>query len=353
MMHLKKALFTAILLLSSPLLCADVFYNDFPDECCYDCCSNGYTFAVWFDPMAVKPCQSNLRFVTIREEDATVSDTLTDYSLHPDWDFGFRLGGGIKSQCKPWSFRADYTHWENRSSGSAIATSLGAGVEMVPIDGTLRPALGPNVSVEDGFTATTSISLNYEYSLFDLTAAWSCCVCRNLKLTPYGGLRGFWFKTNAKQINANEANFIYSPSGDLSTATNDYTAYGIVGGLRFNYRLCGCFHFYGSFGGSILAGENTFFLSEYASQNPIPLVINEEKLCLYNHSLEGAWGITYDTCFCGLNTHIGVGYEVTQWNETLPSPLGYNISGISSVDDVPSPRGLFVQAITARLGIAY
>ncbi|MCH9627840.1 MAG: hypothetical protein S4CHLAM2_14860 [Chlamydiales bacterium] len=352
MLHFKKILLATILLLSSSLQ-ADIFYNDCLDECSYNCCSNGYTFAVWFDPMAVKPCQSNLRFVTIREEDEDVSITLIDHYLHPDWSFGFRLGGGIKSQCRPWSFRADYTYWENRSSGSAIATSAGVTTSIVPIEGSMRPALGFTTSVEDGDIATTSVSLKYDYSLFDLTAAWSCCICKNLELTPYGGFRGFWYKTDAKQINANSANDTYSPQGDLSTARNDYAAYGVVGGLRLNYTLCGCLNLYGSFGGSILAGENTFCLSEFASQESTPLEVRKEELCLYNHSLEGAWGITYDTCLCGLKTHLGLGYEVTRWNEFLPSPFGENTTGTSTLDDVPLPRGLFIQAITARLGIAY
>ena len=292
--------------------------------------------------MAVKPCQSNLEFVFTRTSDSSGSTADNEnFFLKTDWSFGFRIGMGMKPRCFPWSFRADYTYWHNCVGDAVGITNNTSGQQF-----DLIPAIGGDLRLIPGSSASTTTTLEYDYQQLDLTAGWSCCVCSGLELIPYGGFRALWYSTDLKETNTDSQNIVYSAAGDTSTAENDYDAYGIVGGLRLNYHLCNCFHFYGRIGGSFLAGHNDLRTVTFVSQATVSTANFKEEICLHNRSLEGGWGIVYDTCACGYATYLGVGYEAIQWNEHMPNPFGEN-------NFTEDDEGLFIQSITFKFGIAF
>ncbi|NGX60577.1 MAG: hypothetical protein K940chlam9_00038 [Chlamydiae bacterium] len=358
-MYLRKILLATLLLAGSPKLLADVFYNDCCSPCYDECCGPCFDYAFWFDPMAVKPCQMDIVFAEIANSDIIDTENIitvvTNRSFDPDWCFGFRVGGGIRPQCSPWSFRADYSYWQNSTRfGFFIPSPEGVQTTIDTVGFHFRSLINQATDID------VKAHLDYDYHLLDVTAGWSCCICNGLEFTPYGGFRGLWYTTDARMDGSaltDEDNF----ENQKVKIKNDYHAYGVVGGVRFDYRLWNCMNFYGSFGGSIVAGDNDLKLVNLVTlvdngEIITGLVTRRETRCHYIHSLEGKWGVTYDMCLCGFDTHLGLGYEVTQWSTVLPNTRGNLALGADEsfgADLDSNGQGLFIHAITARIGVAF
>lgn len=350
MLRKINLLMAAMLLIKGNIVSANSYFN----ECCpiqMGCCDAGYQLGVWFDPMMVRPVQENLEFARSSRPITSFLSEEQDLYLNPEWSFGFRTGAGIKSRCANWSFRADYTHWCNEIKDSVTLTNhglaIGAGVPLA-----LLPRIGSSWSLfTTGETGKIASRLRYNYNVLDISAAWSCCVCQNLEVTPYGGFRGFWYSTNVREVNSDSFNNVYSADGDPSTLTNDYSAYGIMGGIRLDYTLLSHLNFYGRFGGSLVAGHNYNQFRRVSSGNESDRNnLIKQKSDLFVNSLEAAFGINYDIPICGFNTIVGVSYEVTQWSELLPTPFTRMTSGSSAS---LQSNGLFIQAVAFNFALAF
>ena len=113
---------------------------------------------------------------------------------------------------------------------------------------------------------------------------------------------------------------------------------------RPHLTLCSCFNFYGWFEGSLVTGDNE---TKRDARDLTFVSMNKRTDCLVVHSVEGAWGVTYDTCMCGCDTHICLGYEVTQWSDSMPRPFEATQGGRGGNTD------LFIQSIVVRLGASF
>lgn len=346
-MKRKLQAFMAIIFLSSK-----IFASNYCNECIPGC---EMCYGVWFEPMAVKPCQMNLQFAELFANPSSTESNNSDHFLHPSWSFGFRIGAGVQSRCSPWFFKAQYTYWRNETNSSV--TLIGTGIVGPSGITRIEPQIADTQNREIllpilGEIGKVSTKLKYNYNVLDVVGGRICCACQNLEVTPFGGFRGFWYSTKIREISLDSAGLSFSAAGDPSTASNNYSAYGIMGGLRLDYALFSCLSFYGRFGGSIVAGNNDNSRHFLTTGTISPANITyDESICLFIHSLEGAFGVLYDTYFCGCSVFVGLGYEVIQWAEVLPHP--FRQTSISPGSATKVSNGLFLQAITASIGLSF
>lgn len=336
--------FASLLLLSS----ISAFAEDVPPTPDYDDCYY-YSFDIWFDPMGVLPCQMVLEYAEEMAVSAEGTKSVDNF-IDPGFSFGFKLGASVESHFPAWTFGIQYMWWDKTYKSSTKVTG--------PSDGfvVLQPKIGDTQNVEMIFinpneSGSVKTSLEYDYDLLDFYAGWSCCLCNGLEFVPYMGFRAFWYDTYLKETSADSTGIIYSARGDTSKVSNDFDAYGFMGGVALKWNIGGALHFFGSFGGSFVGGRN---------KNKIDLVSTglsgtnfslQEEQCLFVHSLEGKFGLDYSWCWCSLNYLLGVYYEVTQWNRVLPHPFRQNST--SPGNATLTSNGLFLQSVAGRIGINF
>lgn len=345
-----KTLITNILFLGNSIIFANNESFALPEN--QTCCERAFKFDLWFEPMAVKPFQMPLEFAEATENSSTTISNNNDLFLHPNWSFGFRLGTGIQSQNYPWFFNAEYTYWRNTTNasksvtGTGIATGPSGPTQLEPkiADTEGRTILLPNA----GQVGKVSTRLKYNYDILDLSAGWSCCTCRGLKVIPYGGFRGFWYSTKVREVSSDSEGVSFSVAGDPSSVKNNYHATGIMGGISLDYPIVCNLNFYGSFGGSIVGGRNHNTINFLTTGTADPAnVTYDETISLFIHSLEGSFRLNYNMCFWSCNLYVGLGYDVIQWAEVLPHPFRQNST--SPGNATKTSNGLFLQSITASV----
>ncbi|SCA63359.1 hypothetical protein SCG7086_AP_00210 [Chlamydiales bacterium SCGC AG-110-P3] len=276
--------------------------NGYCETECYeeDCCDdNG--FCVWVDALIMKPCH-NLRYAQ------TVTGTApalvySDYNAEWEWDFGFRVGAGFKLPCHDWSINAELTcfkpSWEE-SVSVAVGTDI------------IRGGIATNMPFSHTAAAgisSISTKMDVDYYTFDVVAAYNCCVCEALELTPYGGCRALWLDQAVSEINVG-GGFAAAP-GEKTTLSTEYTAYGVTGGLRWKFFTCYPFHVFGHFGISGVAG--THDLNAKAIQTDTETWSTSEE-CRPSFGVEGSIGALWECCAWGTPVNLGVRYEHTTWS---------------------------------------
>ncbi|SCA63357.1 hypothetical protein SCG7086_AP_00200 [Chlamydiales bacterium SCGC AG-110-P3] len=277
---------------------------DYSDSECYE---ETATFELWVDGLIMQPCQ-NLRFAQTAAAPPIMD--CSDYLAHWDWDFGYRVGAGIKLPCDSWSVNAEFTCFR---PSWAEALSVGAGT-------TIRASISTGAPF--GFVPAAGVSsittrMDLDYYTCDVVVAYRSCICDVLELTPYGGFRALWLDQSVAEVRIG-GGFGVAP-GSKTTLTDEYAGYGLTSGLRWKFFTCYPFQLLGHVGVSGLMGSHD--LNAKAIQMGITRIWISEGVWRPNLSAEGSIGALWEYCAWDRLAHLGVRYENITWSDVF-DPFG-------------------------------
>ena len=260
------------------------------------------------DLLVWKAYQTNFDYCIVGHlEDFSITDARRRY-LEYDWDAGFRLGAGFSIPCSCWEISGVYTRFHTNATDSvkhATATHPHGNPVILPV---LVPT-----EFSNNPTDSAKAKIHTEYDTFDVLLSYQNCPCFTIDLTPYIGVRSLFLEQDHKVILGPgvEVNKEIWVEGDGSKWKSDYKAVGIHIGGETSYNICGDFSLFGNLSGSWLIGcYDSHEKFSVSGDFPRERDVREKDVWQGVADTHVALGVTWESCICGINASISLGYEM-------------------------------------------
>ncbi len=254
-----------------------------------------------------------------------------------EWDWGVRLGLGIKLPHDQWDLLFNYTYVHAHAHGTAHAPSNGA----------VFPSMqAPFGLPSNAFATTARFHWDANLNIGDITLGRNCFVGKCLSIRPFMGVRGLTIDQN---IHVDYTGGTAVPSGDQDRVrnSNDFWGVGLRMGADTLWGLGAGWGIYGNGAASMVSGSFTVHEKEKleeADQQRLNLTADTDSVIAI---AELALGIQWDQLFSKDRYHFGVkfGWEFNVFfdqNRLVRFNSSDNPGAISTSDGDLSFQGLTV-----------
>jgi hypothetical protein len=330
------------------------------DPCCDPCSLGG--FEVGVDFIYWKPCFDNTEWA-VREYSTTGTTTpvTSEYNssyqgICPSWEPGVRVRVAKRDIFCDWTLSGSYT-WIHSTDNSSVHAG---GVNGTSSDFVTSPLFAPGIA--NNFSSTTDLvtftdgaaTWKSNYQTWDVLLSYDFNCNRCSVFTPFFGVEGLIL---SQQLDA-EFNYYNEASGNVSGSSNgssgqtisgsgqglvdeaawvnwksSYFGVGLKLGTDYVFNLFDCLKLFARASGSIVIGNNDSHSHQgYKYGNGTGAATfqtlgkyKDDDCCLIVPGYNIALGVQYDSCWCGTDVALRLGWEFVQWfNVANPRSYGSN-----------------------------
>jgi len=333
---------------------------------CFDPCSLG-GFEVGVDFIYWKPCYDNTEWAvkqfssTTTTGGAAVSEYRSNYAaVCPSWEPGVRVRVAKRDILCDWTLSGSYT-WIHSTDSDSIHASADSGIAS---DYVTSPLFGPNIgtqsfSIGNVYFTEGTASWKSNYQTWDVLLSYDFKCNRCSTFTPFFGVEGlilsqqldaafnYYADADASGSESGSGSGSATSSGsgfDIDEAAfvkwkSSYFGVGLKLGTDYVFNLFDCLKLFARASGSIVVGDNSSSSSQkwnYGNGTGTATFqtlakYNDDDCCLIVPGYNIALGVQYDSCWCGTDVALRLGWEFVQWfNIANPRTYANSFDGVTT-----------------------
>jgi Legionella pneumophila major outer membrane protein precursor len=338
-MNMKKRFLTAMVA-SSLLAIGAVHADDCCNPCdpcydsCYDpcqtdsCCWTG--FEIGADFLYWKLCMDDLEYATCYDTvidsngNSAGSHNATYKHVCPDWDPGFRVYVGIDDVFCDWGLVGSYTRIQSCNSA---ATKQDGDKYLEAIYTHTYSLIGPTPAPSQDFV---TMKQDLTYQSFDALFTTDYCMksCHHFK--PFFGVTGLYVDQDNRSTWMQTETNLTTHVGNTKW-NSCLSGYGLRMGSTYSFSICDGLRLFGTGSAAITVADHdtsiSFFKVDTTGENSTEYDYTfKDSECVFVPGYHLQIGFEYDTCMCGSDFGIRVGYEFLQWHN-LPNARRFSSEG--------------------------
>jgi hypothetical protein len=316
----------------------------------------GAEFLYW------KPCTDDLDVAAILETDGDFTDV--DYKrICPGWEPGYRVYLNLPDFYCSWNLSASYTSLKSTENASQSFED--------PDDesGIISPLIYPAEPFTDAVTFSEGKERwELKYQEWDVLASYDVVSNSCQRFTPFFGIAGIYLEQELK------AEFLLedapAPAAILPKQIDQgmensikwdsqYWGVGLRFGSEYEYYLCSGFSLFANADATLLAGkadaENKQLFINTNTEEEAEIKHDDDGCCHFVPGYRIAAGLNYQSCWCGWNFGLRIGYEFTNWHN-IPNHRVYSGENTGSEASHSSPantRTLGFHGLTAGASLIF
>jgi len=361
---LKTAAFSASALLATLAPINASAYNCATPDCdcyCDPCDFSGITIGV--DWLFWKPCYDDHEFAYVRCVEG-VQETFDYQCVKADAESGFRLSLAKPNIYCGWTLSGSYS-WLNSKNKRTINTlgtfTTDIGLQSPLIAGEIISNTTTFAAPADALGDQAIGAFDVAYQTFDILLSAEVLHCNPCHhLIPYFGFNGL-FLNQDYSVTVNGLNSV--SGGNVITIESawkeDTFAFGLKVGSEYSYNIADCYRIFSDFSAALLvsddSGTSTQTLLNADGTTVSQFVYQDDTCSLFIPGYHLKLGAAYDSCWCGTDFSVHVGYELVQWHNIQAPRVwpGNNLSGQTALSTSPSVATIGYHGIFAGLDLTF